>query len=1164
VILIALVVDGAVLAAQSPSAAYSAASAKIQAGHRDIALKWYSLLDRTAPASSILRLQIPRFTGGATLDVEFPLAEGLARRGVAFVRDKQIFACVCDAANVSLGGAIKGTLTVVLPAECESGPAASKRIAESLVGGRDGARTPGEPEELTIAIDATASADRVTGTFACAAAKTKGSVTGQIVKPSEAAAGLRNLPAIDAARMTPAGQYFLAIALERDAFELYRSIRALTAAGGERGKYAASLAADAIPIPRRPAFVKPAAAPAPSPAPAPVHGGKRPAPRPPSKGPSIDDVTGDSPPPAAQPDDVTVLEQAARARLPVMDAMAATVAALAGVVAQSDGPAPAVERGRTFDDPLFGPWYGATSLAAPDDTVNRLPADAGSPGVQDWPFVHAWQFLGPFDFPPASWDPLRLPDCVATADTQYDGSEGPVHWQPATVNASNCAVFTDVDAYSESPEIDETPDSPTTRRSTRMLTYYGVATIEAQADTQLFLAAGCAGRMSIWIDGALVARGPASERPDEIPHEALIFPAKLHRGTNRVLVRCQTPAYGLFTHRRPGTASYFWMRACVRGSPADAQVSRAQIDKAAARKKDLPNLPPNVRGYRHDQTGFFAQADPPTAWDIDKGINVRWSSPIERWSKASPLVVGDKVLICAEPHVLVCLDALTGKALWRRTANVLELINPALATESEKLHQEYLDARAAVAPRLSELGPDYAARLRALAAQGRELPRAVADLRAMERDADKKYAAFYDHLRANAKPIAPAWDGHFSGPWLGYTFATPVTDGQRVFVQFRTGATAAFDLDGKRLWMVHTPYETGGVGVCSSPVLADDKLVISQSLEPKRAGALVILRALDAATGRALWSARADSRSQTSSPVVMRLTNGRDDMTVIVTDGGTVVRADDGKVLVTGLRGGSGTGSPTPVGDALYRVENAQGGAVQLVMLDRDHVGAKWLWSVTGLYNAIYAGVGHHEQTLFGTCHGGSQCISARGLDLISASTGQPIDRPFNQDARKLKQGIFAVGRFGFVPPVASPRAIYIAVKGQGHASSLQEELPDRWTPYTYVTVAQHGALGRFLAHNKVVGPLTPHVAMAGDRLYLRNDQELLCVGYTGDEGRAYEAQVNAATILADIPDQPPADPQAAALWRQGIAHARPFLQRVIALSPSSEWATRAKALLSR
>jgi outer membrane protein assembly factor BamB len=697
-------------------------------------------------------------------------------------------------------------------------------------------------------------------------------------------------------------------------------------------------------------------------------------------------------------------------------------------------------------------------------------------------------------------------------------------------------------------------------------TYYCATTIEAEKEAKVLLAAGCSGQMVVWHDGRMVARGPGGVLTPDIPNETLLFHVNLHPGANRLLVRCDAEAFGLFTHRIPGSASYFWMRACRRGAPADPASSREWLARVEARKKDLPNLPPGTQGFRYDQTGYYAGADPVTVWDLERGINVRWIAPLERWSKGSPIVVGNRVFAQADPHVLVCLDAATGKVLWRRASNVLETMDPKLHQESEALHAKFLEAKAAAAPALAALGPDYAARLRALAAQGKPLPQAVVDLRGMEHEAHKAYGAFFGHLQQHAKLSSPPWEGAYSGNYVGYTFATPVTDGRRVFVKCGTGVVAAYDLDGNRLWMARTPYLASGAHFCGSPVLADDLVVIAQIQDPN-AGQfsdwLFTLTALDAATGKVRWTGKAhEGGRQSSSPVVMRLTNGGEDMTVIVTAGGTVVRAADGKILVNGLRGGCGTATPTPVGDTLYRIESGQAGGVRFLMLDRDHVGARWLWSANRRYNALYAGVGHRDGILFGLGHGGSQCLGGRALDLIDVVTGTKLERPFNAELKK--EGIYACPSEGYIPPVASARHLYVAVRGQRHASSLREELPDRWKPWAYVSVLQWGVKGRFVAHNQVPAQLTPHPALAGDAVFLRNEEELMCFGYTGDEGRAYEAEVNAATLLADIEPAAPTDPAGAALWREGVERARSYLQKVIELRPASEAATRAKALLAQ
>jgi hypothetical protein len=77
----------------------------------------------------------------------------------------------------------------------------------------------------------------------------------------------------------------------------------------------------------------------------------------------------------------------------------------------------------------------------------------------------------------------------------------------------------------------------------------------------------------------------------------------------------------------------------------------------------------------------------------------------------------------------------------------------------------------------------------------------------------------------------------------------------------------------------------------------------------------------------------------------------------------------------------------------------------------------------------------------------------------------------------------------------------------------------DTWAP---VSVLQQGVRGRFIAHNLAPGQLTSHFRPDGDRMFVRCDGGIVCFGYTGDAGRAYEAEVNARWLLADLDIHPP------------------------------------------
>jgi outer membrane protein assembly factor BamB len=53
-------------------------------------------------------------------------------------------------------------------------------------------------------------------------------------------------------------------------------------------------------------------------------------------------------------------------------------------------------------------------------------------------------------------------------------------------------------------------------------------------------------------------------------------------------------------------------------------------------------------------------------WDEKKKLNIIWTTKVGTLSYSSPIVVGDRVLVTAEPAQLVCLDAKNGKLLWEK------------------------------------------------------------------------------------------------------------------------------------------------------------------------------------------------------------------------------------------------------------------------------------------------------------------------------------------------------------------------------------------------------------------------------------------------------------------------------------------------------------------
>src|SRR5205823_11939492 len=70
-------------------------------------------------------------------------------------------------------------------------------------------------------------------------------------------------------------------------------------------------------------------------------------------------------------------------------------------------------------------------------------------------------------------------------------------------------------------------------------------------------------------------------------------------------------------------------------------------------------------GWRGDASGRYPDTEPPISWSIEK--NLKWRASVGT-SNSSPIVVGDKILLMAEPDMLLCLDRATGRLLWQQSS----------------------------------------------------------------------------------------------------------------------------------------------------------------------------------------------------------------------------------------------------------------------------------------------------------------------------------------------------------------------------------------------------------------------------------------------------------------------------------------------------------------
>jgi len=359
-------------------------------------------------------------------------------------------------------------------------------------------------------------------------------------------------------------------------------------------------------------------------------------------------------------------------------------------------------------------------------------------------------------------------------------------------------------------------------------------------------------------------------------------------------------------------------------------------------------LAATITGWRTDNTGRYPNATPVTTWSTTQ--NVVWATALPNWSNASPVLTGDRLFVCAEPTTLVCVNAADGKVLWERT-------------------NTYADAFPAEAKKINEIQQQT----EPLQTELREVEKTLRDIKQKREAGSQDQALTPQETAATARAEAikkqlaalDQWRMPKAHAVNGYSSCTPVTDGKFVWALFGNGIAACYDLDGNRRWIKLVEKPTANWGQSSSPTLAAGKLIVLVNS----------LYALDAATGNAAWCT--PSKHRWGSPIATRVGNTE----VIVTPNGEIVRATDGKPLVTGLTA-LDYNSPLVQDGVAYFIQH--GGTAVKLSPAGDGVKAETLWTTLPKKDRYYGTPLLHDGLLY--------AITQKAqFSVIDAKTGEVV-----------------------------------------------------------------------------------------------------------------------------------------------------------------------------
>jgi outer membrane protein assembly factor BamB len=368
-------------------------------------------------------------------------------------------------------------------------------------------------------------------------------------------------------------------------------------------------------------------------------------------------------------------------------------------------------------------------------------------------------------------------------------------------------------------------------------------------------------------------------------------------------------------------------------------------------------------GWRGDGSGLWADAAPPSAWDL---TTASWQVPMPSSASASPVPVGDAICALSEPDLVVCVDQATGLARWQQVVRVQDV----LSGEAKVTYTQNLAVAAKLEAELVEARQAHGNLLR-------EARRASGDPTVTTALAEG--SAKLDRLKVQLDAVTDQQP--VLVPEVGDAAATPVTDGAVLVSLFGSGAIIAHGAGGEVRWKRWLGAASGDMrgyrgGHSASPRWVGDVIVAAHGN----------LRGLSASSGEILWDA--GPYRDYGTPAVAEMQG----VGLVFTPDGRMLAAKDGVVLAEDL-GDVWYHGPHVEDDVVYYVGAVGDGPVDGIVRT-----SAWSLSVNdGLVAAKerWQGTLPVQERVYGSpvgLHDGLLVVTASGkLFVLSRTTGEVI-----------------------------------------------------------------------------------------------------------------------------------------------------------------------------